>query len=197
MVAMFTDLCESMEVTSATWPGWSRLWTIRVGESPLKFTLMPSSLLTMMRPPPREEACTSSSRPPAVDSCRMAVFGCASFNSILSKVNASPCSTASAKLSGMWMSSGFMPSRPATSARSVPWPVPVAANEPESVIFAVAGCPPSSRRAISPIRTAPAVWELEGPTMTGPRISKMFMEAPFSIKSKCSRMTGMHSAMDK
>ena len=31
-------------------------------------------------------------------------------------------------------------------------------------------------RAIRPMRTAPAVWELEGPTITGPRISNKFIE---------------------
>ena len=32
---------------------------------------------------------------------------------------------------GTWQSrDGFMPSNPATSARSVPWPFPVSANEP-------------------------------------------------------------------
>ena len=30
--------------------------------------------------------------------------------------------------------------------------------------------------ATLPMRTAPAVWELEGPTMTGPRMSNMFTE---------------------
>ena len=38
---------------------------------------------------------------------------------------------------------------------------------------ALTGRSPSSVRAIRPIRTAPAVWELDGPTMIGPRISKM------------------------
>ena len=70
-----------------------------------------------------------------------------------------------------------MPSNPATSARSVPWPWPVAAKEPESAMFAVFGVPsPSSLRAMRPMRTAPAVCEELGPTITGPRISNRFMK---------------------
>ena len=88
-------------------------------------------------------------------------------------VNSSPCSPAAAKLLGIRRSSGFMPSRPATSARSVPWPRPVSAKEPYRPMSALTGRSPSSVRAIRPIRTAPAVWELDGPTMIGPRISKM------------------------
>ena len=42
---------------------------------------------------------------------------------------------------------------------------------------AFTGVLPSSVRAMLPIRAAPAVWELDGPTMTGPRISKMSMES--------------------
>src|SRR5665213_971372 len=57
-------------------------------------------------------------------------------------------------------------------ARSVPWPVPVRANDPCSSIFAVSGVPPISARAISPSRHAPAVCDDDGPTMTGPMISR-------------------------
>ena len=51
------------------------------------------------------------------------------------------------------------------------------------------GLPSSSVRAIRPMRTAPAVWELEGPTITGPRISKMSVIAsiPF-IAAVSSRL---------
>ena len=41
---------------------------------------------------------------------------------------------------------------------------------------------PSSVRAISPMRTAPAVWEEEGPTITGPRISKISIAIRSFIK---------------
>lgn len=41
-----------------------------------------------------------------------------------------PASLAMEKLCGMRSSSGCMPSSPATSARSVPWPRPVAAKLP-------------------------------------------------------------------
>ena len=73
----------------------------------------------------------------------------------------------------MRRSSGFMPSSPATRARSVPWPGPVSAKEPCRWILASTGSSPSSVRAMLPMRTAPAVWELDGPTITGPRISKI------------------------
>ena len=43
-----------------------------------------------------------------------------------------------------------------------------------------AGRLPSIRRATRPMRTAPAVWELLGPTMTGPMISKMFIASHLS-----------------
>ena len=43
------------------------------------------------------------------------------------------------------------------------------------------GAVPSSVRAMEPIRTAPAVWELDGPTITGPRISKMSIKSSFDI----------------
>lgn len=44
------------------------------------------------------------------------------------------------------------------------------------------GSAPRSFLVISPILAAPAVWELDGPTITGPRMSKMFILLPsFSI----------------
>ncbi len=68
---------------------------------------------------------------------------------------------------------------PATSARSVPWPRPVSAKEPYNPMSAFTGGSPKRVRAIRPMRTAPAVWELEGPTIIGPRISKISsMSAP-------------------
>ena len=39
------------------------------------------------------------------------------------------------------------------------------------------GGAPSSVRAMAPIRAAPAVWELEGPIMFGPRTSKTLINA--------------------
>ena len=52
-------------------------------------------------------------------------------------------------------------------------------KEPDSAISAWAGVPSSSRRrAMRPMRTAPAVCELLGPTITGPSISKRFMRDP-------------------
>ena len=57
----------------------------------------------------------------------------------------------------------------------VPWPSPVEAKEPWSSSWARTGSCPSRARAMRPMRTAPAVWELEGPTMTGPRMSNRFI----------------------
>ena len=45
-----------------------------------------------------------------------------------------------------------------------------------SLMLALTGVSPSSLRATIPILTAPAVWELEGPIMTGPMISNSFMQ---------------------
>ncbi len=64
-----------------------------------------------------------------------------------------------------------MPSSPPTMARWVPWPSPVAAKEPCSRIVARSGVSPRIARAMSPSRQAPAVWDDDGPTMTGPRMS--------------------------
>ena len=40
---------------------------------------------------------------------------------------------------------------------------------------------PSRARVILPILAAPAVWELEGPIITGPRISNTFMMFRLSV----------------
>ena len=45
------------------------------------------------------------------------------------------------------------------------------ANEPYSVNSARAGAAASRLRAMRAMRSAPAVWELEGPTMMGPTMS--------------------------
>ena len=49
---------------------------------------------------------------------------------------------------------------------------------------AATGCSPSSRRVMSPMRAAPAVWEDEGPTMMGPMMSKMFMTISFGERNR-------------
>ena len=87
------------------------------------------------------------------------------------RAKSSPASRARAKLSGRRGSSGFMPSSPATMARSVPWPRPVVAKLPYSPMSARTGASPRSWRAVRPMRAAPAVWLEEGPIMTGPRTS--------------------------
>ena len=71
--------------------------------------------------------------------------------------------------------SGFTPKMPATMAVSVPWPRPVSAKEPYSVTRAALTRPFTRRLATRPMRTAPAVWELEGPIMRGPMMSNKLM----------------------
>ena len=68
-------------------------------------------------------------------------------------------------------SSVASPRMPATSALSVPWPDPVAAKEPYRVKTARSGCSPKSFRAMEARAKAPAVCELDGPTMMGPIMS--------------------------
>ena len=89
---------------------------------------------------------------------------------------------ASLKLTGILSSSTCIPRSPATSARSVPCPLPVAANEPCIYIFASATGSPRSLLDMSPILTAPAVCELDGPTITGPIISIRFIFSHFPPK---------------
>ena len=89
-----------------------------------------------------------------------------------------PCSLAISKLSGILISSGFIPRSPATSAFLVPCPFPVARNEPYKRISAFAIGSPMSFPAIYPIRTAPAVCELDGPTITGPIMSNISINHP-------------------
>ena len=76
------------------------------------------------------------------------------------------------------MSSTAMPIRPAISARSVPCPRYVRANDPESVMTAFAISSSISPRAARPMRAAPAVCELEGPIITGPIMSNMSKGMP-------------------
>ena len=71
----------------------------------------------------------------------------------------------------MRRSSGAKPSMPATRALSVPWPVRVCAKLPSRRNSTCAGSSPASLRAMYAMRSAPAVWLLEGPTITGPMIS--------------------------
>ena len=67
--------------------------------------------------------------------------------------------------------SGEAPSRPASTARSVPWPIPVSASEPYRRTATSAVCPSSPSR-LSPstnsraARIGPMVWELDGPMPT-------------------------------
>ena len=124
-----------------------------------------------MRPPPTEAAFIERTRPVRLVSRSTAVFGWAERSSTGWMLNFIPCSLASPKLSGRRGSSGRRPSRPATSARSVPWPRPVVAKLPYRPMSASTGISPSSFCAVYPILAAPAVWLEEGPIMTGPRTS--------------------------
>ena len=76
----------SMLVTAATVPLASSLRITSVLNMPLKFTSMPSSLLTMMRPPPMDEACMVSVLPSALSASITAVLGWASRSLISSMV---------------------------------------------------------------------------------------------------------------
>ena len=99
-------------------------------ESPPKFVVMPSIWQMLIRPPPMDAPTTSSLRPDAPVSRSTAVLGCAPRRFVVPILKCSPASLAIEKLCGMRSSSGCMPSSPATSARSVPWPRPVAAKLP-------------------------------------------------------------------
>ena len=136
---------------------------------------------TCTRPPPREEAVTSSRFPAASSTRSNTVLGWAPRRAARPRVSSIPAASASSKERGSRASSGRIPSRPATSARSVPWPVPVAAKEPWSSSSARRGVLPSSLRVRNPILAAPAVWDDDGPTIIGPMISKMFIVAQGSF----------------
>ena len=119
-----------------------------------------------------EAACTQTCLPLSPTAVIIAVLGWASLTSLFLNSKSSPISFAISKLSGILISSGSKPKRPATNALSVPCPLPVAANEPDNIISAFTGFSPSSLAVISPILQAPAVCELDGPTIIGPSISK-------------------------
>ena len=83
-----------------------------------------------MRPPPMEAATTSSTLPFTPVRFSLTVLGCASTSSTWSNENFIPASSANSKLCGILASSTASPKSPATIARSVPWPLPVAQKEP-------------------------------------------------------------------
>ena len=106
------------------------------------------------------------------------VLGCALRSSTSSKRISRPACFASARLSRSRRSSVAMSISPPTIARSVPWPRQVLANDPWNPTSAdstgstraSATSSPSSRLATRPMRAAPAVCELDGPIITGPRM---------------------------
>ena len=138
-----------------------------------------------MREPPIDSPTIVSLLPSAPMSSSSAEFGCPSSRSALPKLTSMPSSFAISMLCGIRTSSVCMPKSPATIAKCVPCPFPVARNEPYRFIFALTiGCP-ISFLATYPIFTAPAVWELDGPTITGPIISNKFIILlPFTLRKR-------------
>ena len=128
--------------------------------------------LMRTRPPPRDSPVTDM-RVPSVPSIEMVtVLGWRPVPASEGTNSKSrPSSRASSNESRTRTSSGARPKIPATSARSVPCPRYVRANELYSVNVTRARGEGPSERATSAILSAPAVCEEEGPTMMGPRIS--------------------------
>ena len=162
----------------ASTPRSSRWLTTTLVRLPEMSTSTPSMRRIAAAPPPTLTPRTSIRSPPASTMRMSTVLGCstpaASACASVARVNAnsSPAPFAKKNESRMRRSSASSPSKPATRALSVPCPVPVWANEPYSVMSACAGAAESRRRAIRAMRSAPAVCELEGPTMMGPMISR-------------------------
>ena len=171
-VAMFTAQSEKQPAMCASTPVSSRWRTTTLVCSPVTFTSMPSMRVTTAAPPPTLTPRTSSAPPSASTMRASTVLGCSTAAS-RSQQNekASPAACARSNESRTPRSSGSRPKRPAMSALSVPWPDCVCANEPYSVNSARTGAAASRLRAMRAMRSAPAVWELEGPTMMGPTMS--------------------------
>ena len=152
--------------------------------SPVMSTSMPSMRRMTAAPPPMLTPRTSSVSPPSSRISMSTVLGCSTSSapfarpptppSSVARTNRTPrpASCARSNESRMPRSSAESPSMPATRALSVPCPVPVCANEPCSVNVTCLGRVPHSRRAMRAMASAPAVCELEGPTMIGPMMSR-------------------------
>ena len=161
--------------TPALWastPRSSRWCTTTLVRSPVMSTSMPLMRRMTAAPPPMETPRISRVRPSRLSQRMSTVLGCAT--SVVVSQTMSTCTPAAfarAKASATRGSSVASSRMPATSALSVPWPDPVAAKEPYRVKTARSGCSPKSFRAMEARAKAPAVCELDGPTMMGPIMS--------------------------
>ena len=123
-------------------------------------------------PPPMETPRISRVRPSRLSQRMSTVLGWATSVVVSQMISTdTPAAFARAKASATRGSSVASPRMPATSALSAPWPDPVAAKEPYRVKTARSGCSPKSFRAMEARAKAPAVCELDGPTMMGPIMS--------------------------
>lgn len=104
-----------------------------------------------------------------------ALLGWTSRRTQVPKEKDSPRSRARRKLSGTRPSAGERPSSP--GHQGLVGAVALSGGGKGAVEQQLGpdGSCPSRARAMRPMRTAPAVWELEGPTMTGPRMSNRFI----------------------
>ncbi len=123
-------------------------------------------------PPPTLTPRTSSRVASGSSMTMSTVLGCSASRRV-SRTNSTsrPRSRAMENESRISRSHASKPSMPATSALSVPCPEPVCANDPYNVKVTRGGCA-HRFRAIFAMASAPAVCELEGPTMTGPMMSR-------------------------
>lgn len=155
--------------------------------SPVIRTDRPSIIVSRAAPPPMDSPRAVSSSPLASRTHTSTVLGWETLDvGSASNDTASPRSRAICRESRMRRSSVWSPSIPAASARSVPWPRYVRANDPYSVNRTSAGGASKSSLTICAMRSAPAVCDDDGPTMMGPRTSlrpKLLMAPPRSRTS--------------
>ena len=186
IVAMLTGAPASKLLTRAMMPGVSRCAMISVCFCAVTRRLSPSISRISMLPPPTDAPVTSIRFPLTPLRRSRTVLGCAPFNWISSKVTLRPRRFASSRLSRSRASSAATSISPPTTARSVPCPRHVRANEPQKPTRASATSSPNSRLATRPMRAAPAVCELDGPIITGPTMSKRFISVSIASASRPS-----------
>ena len=165
-------------VTAAMMPGVSLWRTMRVVYWPVRETSMPLTSVTRMFPPPILEPRRDTWRPFASVKVTRAVFGWAPSMSPVEIWTLSPAAFASSGAWRMRTSSVAIPMIPAIRALSVPCPLYVFAKDPWRRMSAFTAGAPRRVLVIRPILAAPAVWELEGPIITGPSISNTFIGIP-------------------
>ena len=155
---MFTPPAPSVLAMWPSTPGTSRSYRMRALYSPVICTPWPSIMVSRAAPPPTDSPRATISSPFASRTRTSTVLGCDTLvlgSTAMPKRR--PRSRAICSESRILRSSVCMPSMPATSARSVPCPRYVRANEPYSVNSASTGGASSSWRAICAMRSAPAV----------------------------------------